>query len=48
MENIEKFHLFLSKRNDEVVVETSVHDILKASLFSTSEVENSCSTSVVT
>ena len=39
MENIEKFHPLLSKCNDAIVVERSVQDILKDSLFSTSEVE---------
>ena len=48
MENIEKFHPLLSKCNDAIVVERSVQDILKASLFSTSEVADACSTSVVT
>ena len=47
MENIEKFHLLLSKCNDAVVVERSAQDILKASLFSTSEVADACSTSIV-
>ena len=48
MENIEKFHPLLSKCNDAIVVERSVQDILKASLFLTSEVADACSTSVVT
>ena len=48
MENIEKFYPLLSKCNDAIVVERSVQDILKASLFSTSEVADACSTSVVT
>ena len=48
MENIEKFHPRSSKCNDAIVVERSVQDIIKASLFSTSEVADSCSTSVVT
>ena len=47
MENIEKLHPLL-KRNDAIVVERSVQDILKASLFSTSEVAHACSTSMVT
>ena len=38
MENIEKFHPLLSKCNDAIVVERSVQEKLKASLFSTSEV----------
>ena len=48
MENIEKFHPLLSKCNDAIVVERSVPDILKASLFSASEVADTCSTSAVT
>ena len=37
MENIQKFHPLLSKCNDAIVVEKSVQDILKVSLFSTRE-----------
>ena len=48
MENIEKFYPLLSKCNDAIVVERSVQDILKASLFSTSELVDACNTSVVT
>ena len=48
MENIEKFYPLLSKYNDAIVVERSVQDILKASLFSAREVADACSTSVVT
>ena len=48
MENIEKSHPLLPKCNDAIVFERSVQDILKASLFSTSEVADACSTSVVT
>ena len=48
MKNIENFHLLLSKCNDAIVVEINVQDILKASLPSTSEVADACSTSVVT
>ena len=48
MESIEKSHPLLPKCNDAIVVERSVQDILKASLFSTSEVADACSTSVVT
>ena len=48
MENIQKFHPLLSKYNDAIVVEKSVQDILKVSLFSTREVADACSTSVVT
>ena len=48
MENIEKFHPLLSKCNDANIVGRSVQDILKVSLFSTSEMADACSTSVVT
>ena len=48
IENIEKFYPLLSKFNDVIFVEWSVQDILKVSLFSTSEVADTCSTSVVT
>ena len=48
MENIEKLDPLLSKRNDAIVLDRSVQDILKASLFSTSEVADACGTSLVT
>ena len=48
MENIEKFYPLLSKCNDAIVVERSVQDILKASLFSTSEMVDASNTSLVT
>ena len=48
MENTEKFYPLLSTCSDAIVVERSVQDILKTSLFSTSEVADACSTSVVT
>ena len=48
MENIQKFHPLLSKCNDAIVGERSVQGILKASLFSTREVADACSTSVAT
>ena len=47
MKNIEKFHPLLSRCNDTVIVLTSIQYILKASLFSTNEVTDVCSTSVV-
>ena len=47
MEHIANFHPLLSKCNNVIVVERSVQDILKTSLFWTSEVADACSTSVV-
>ena len=46
MEHIANFHRLLSKCNNVIVVEKSVQDILKTSLFWTSEVADACSTSV--
>ena len=47
MKNIAKFHPLLSRCNDTVIVLTSIQHMLKASLFSTNEVADTCSTSVV-